>query len=141
MGNHKYIDNPETFENWWEEYKAHIDANPDKEEVLSNKGDVVILNKPKPYLRQGFEAYVWKKYRVTLKHYIENTGGAYEKFCRTVSHARNEWEEQTISGTLTGRFKAPNLVARLHNIAENNNNKEALSIKILNIDPLDDGSE
>jgi hypothetical protein len=44
---------------------------------------------------------------------------------------RREWEEDQIEGTLTGRYKAPNLVARLNNLVEKTENKHEVSeIKI-----------
>jgi hypothetical protein len=31
---------------------------------------------------------------------------------------RDEWEENQVSGTLTGKFKAPNLTARMNGLTE-----------------------
>lgn len=36
---------------------------------------------------------------------------------------RKEWEDDQIGGTMTGRYKAPNLTARLNGITDNQNTK------------------
>lgn len=113
----KYIETPEVFLKIWEEFKIYIDRNPDIQQIATPRGIVEIKVK-KPYLRQGFEAFVYKNYNITIHQYISNQGNLYDAYVPIVTHIRNEWEEDQISGTLTGRYKAPNLVARLNNLVE-----------------------
>ena len=113
----KYIETPDIFLKIWNEYKLSIDENPDILEVATAKGVVSLKNK-KPYLRQGFESYVYSNYGITIHQYISNQGSLYDAYVPVVTHIRNEWEEDQITGTLTGRYKAPNLVARLNNLVE-----------------------
>jgi hypothetical protein len=126
----KYIDTPENFLALWDEYKEHIDSNPDSQQVATARGVQVIKTK-KPYLRKGFESFVYRRYGFHIHQYIDNYQGAYDSYLGVVTCIRGEWEEDQIEGTLTGRYKAPNLVARLNNLVEKTENKHEVSeIKI-----------
>lgn len=118
MGKNKYIETPEEFLKLWDEYKAHVDETPDKEQVPTGKGIILTLTKKRPYIRMGFEAYVYRKKGFHVHQYIDNYNNAYEEYLGVVTCARNEWEEDQVSGSLTGRYKSPNLVARLNNYSE-----------------------
>ena len=106
---------PEELLQIWDEYKSFIDKNYDTEQVVTQKGDVVDRRTKKPYLKAGFEAYVFRKHKFSIKDYLSNK---YEEFSDVVTCIRNEWEDDQISGTLTGKYKAPNLVARLNGLTE-----------------------
>lgn len=101
----------------WVAYKAKVDSEPFTQEVATNKG-IQVISCRKPYTKQGFEVYV---YNVTGKHihqYLDNDGGNYSEYLGVVTHIRKEWENDQISGTLAGVYKAPNLVARLNGLTE-----------------------
>ena len=126
----KYIDTPENLLKIWDEYKLHIDNNPDVQEIATGKG-VQVIRVKKPYQKVGFESYVFRNYGFNVHQYIDNYKGAYDAYLGVVTCMRKEWEGDQIEGTLTGRYKAPNLVARLNNIAERTENKHEVSeIKI-----------
>lgn len=118
MAKHKYIETPERFLEMWDEYKAKVDSDPDTEEVATGKGVSVTLTRPKPYLRRGFEAYVYRKYGFHVHQYIENLENRYDDYVGVVTCARLEWEEDQISGSLTGKYKSQNLVARLNSLTD-----------------------
>lgn len=120
VGRPRNMKDPEELLNMWDEYKAHIDTHLDKEQVVTVKGDIVEKKVKKPYLKSGFESFVFRKYKMSIKDYLSNK---YEEFSDVVTCIRNEWEEDQVSGTITGKYKAPNLVARLNGLADNTNNK------------------
>jgi hypothetical protein len=130
QGRYKLIESPEQLLEMWQEYKAEIDANPDIEEVVTAKGDIVHRAIKKPYLRVGFQAYVFRNYGFHIQQYFENNE-AYKDFFVAVSHIRNEYENDQMSGTLTGRYKAPNLVARMHGLVEKTENTNNSVIKVI----------
>jgi len=119
----KYVKTPEDFLKLWEEYKQFIDDNPDVEEVVTVKGTVINRNIKRPYIRQGFEAYIYNKYRVTLRHYFDNDDNSYDSYRVIIAHTRSECYDDHVSGSITGRYKAPNLVARIHGLSEKNENR------------------
>ena len=106
---------PDILLSYWDSYKEHIDKHPDYENVVTPKGEVVKKETKKPYLKQGFEAFVYRKHGFTIKDYLS---GKYPEFSDVVTCIRKEWEDDQISGSLTGKYKAPNLVARLNGLVE-----------------------
>jgi len=123
MGAIKLIPTPKEFLSVWDEYKAHIDSTPDEIQKATNSG-VQIEKVKKPYTRMGFQAYVYRHRGHHVSQYIDNKDGAYGEFVGVVTCMRNEWEDDQISGSLTGRYKAPNLVARLNGLADKSQNEE-----------------
>lgn len=119
MGKHKNIATPERLLEMWDEYKTEVDKDPEKIQRATNKGVQDEMVK-KPYLRQGFEAFVFRKYGFNVHQYIDNWENNYEEYLGVVTCMRKEWEDDQITGTLTGRYKAPNLVARLNGLVDKN---------------------
>lgn len=109
------LNKPEDLLELWDAYKKHIDEHPDSENVVTVKGAVVKKEMKKPYLKHGFEAYVFRKKGFTIKDYLSNK---YPEFSDVVTCIRSEWEEDQISGSITGKYKSPNLVARLNGLTE-----------------------
>jgi hypothetical protein len=120
------MNNPKELMDLWEQYKSLIDSNPDRIQQATPKGDIVELRVKKPYIKQGFSAFVFKLKGYSIKDYLDNK---YPEFSDVVTCIRNEWEDDQVSGTLTGRYKAPNLVARLNGLAEETNNKHSVVIE------------
>lgn len=120
VGRPRHMNEPKELLDLWVEYKTYIDTNPDKEEVVTVKGDIVEKRTKKPYLKQGFISFVFRKLGKNIKDYVDNK---YPEFSDVVTHIRSEWEEDQISGTITGKYKAPNLVARLNGLTEKTENK------------------
>jgi hypothetical protein len=121
-GRYKMIGSPEILLQWWDEYKANVDANPDRIEEATGKG-VMVRKVKKPYLRQGFEAWCFRNKKLIIHQYIDNYDNKYVEFMGVVTCMRKEWEDDQIGGTMTGRYKAPNLTARLNGITDNQNTK------------------
>jgi hypothetical protein len=125
----KYIPTPEDLLELWNEYKAYNASDPDIQEIATAK-EVQKIAVKKPLLKSGFEAFVYNKKGFHVHQYIENTGGAYSSYLGVVTHMRKEWETDQIEGSLTGRYKSPNLVARLNGLTEKTENNTTLSGKI-----------
>lgn len=111
------ISTPEILLQWWDEYKAHVDANPDYIQEATGKG-VMTREVKKPYLRQGFEAWCFRNKGLDIHHYLDQSDESYVEFRGVVSCMRKEWEDDQIGGTMTGRYKAPNLTARLNGLVD-----------------------
>lgn len=130
MAKKKYIETPEKLLFMWDEYKAKIDASPDKIQKATIKGDVVSESIEKPYTRQGFEAFVWRKYGFNVKQYLDNQDKLYNEYMGVVTCIRNEWEENQVSGTITGKYKAQTLVARLNGYSDKTENTHKHEVEI-----------
>ena len=117
----KWIKNPEDMLSMWEAYRQEVDSNPDEQEVATGKG-VMTIKVKRPYLRQGFEAFVYRNYGHHIGHYFDELEG-YEAYFAFASHIRAEITANQLDGGLTGRLKAPNLIARLNGLADLSNSK------------------
>ena len=115
VGRPRNVNSPKELMDLWEQYKAFVDDNPDRIQQATAKGDIVEIKVKRPYLKQGFYSFVFKVKGYSIKDYLDNK---YEEFSDVVTCIRNEWEDDQISGSLTGRYKSPNLVARLNGIKE-----------------------
>jgi hypothetical protein len=113
VGRPRNMRTPEELLEIWDEYKSYIDTHLDKEQVVTVKGEIVEKKTKKPYLSSGFQSFVFRKYKISIKDYLS---GKYDEFSDVVTCIRNEWEEDQVSGTITGKYKAPNLVARINGI-------------------------
>lgn len=111
------IQDPQELLQLWQEYKQSVDDNPDLQQVATGKG-VMTIKVKRPYLRAGFEAFVYNKNGYHIYQYFDNQNNAYEQFLGVVTHIRSEWSNDQLEGALTGRYKAPNLVARLNGLAD-----------------------
>ena len=118
----KYIETPEKLLAMWDEYKEYVDSSPDKIQKATNNGVQTEMVR-KPYLRQGFEAFVYRKYGFNVCQYLDNQDNAYTDYLGVITCMRREWENDQISGTLTGRYKAPNLTARLNGLTDKQEHK------------------
>jgi len=114
----KNVKTPEDFLKLWDLYKINVDENPHVDEVATGKGDIVSISKKRPYLRQGFESYVYRTKGFHIHQYIDNYNNSYPEYLGVVTCARKEWEDDQISGSLTGRYKSPNLVARINGLTD-----------------------
>jgi hypothetical protein len=115
-GNGKYIQTPEDLLKLWDEYKAQVGS--EQIEQATPKGSIVTLSISKPLLRSGFEAYVYRTKGFNVCQYLDNQDKAYSDYLGVVTCIRKEWETDQVSGTLTGKYKAPNLTARLNGLTE-----------------------
>jgi hypothetical protein len=131
VGRPKNMNDPKELMELWIQYKSFVDSTPDKIEQATPKGDVVKISVRKPYLKQGFESFVFKTKGFSVKDYLSNK---YDEFSDVVTCIRNEWEDDQISGTMTGRYKAPNLVARLNGLADSQNHNIQSEPRVFKID-------
>jgi hypothetical protein len=120
VGRPRNVENPDELYKYWEEYKDFLKQHPDKEEVVTMKGDIVTKKTDKPLLKQGFIAFVYRKYKKNVKDYLD---GRYDEFSDVAMCIRNEWEENQVTGTMTGKYKSSTLVARLNGYTEKTENK------------------
>jgi hypothetical protein len=116
MAKHKYIETPEELLSLWDQYKEQVGV--ETIEQATPKGEIVTLSIRKPLLRSGFEAFVFRLKGFNVCQYLDNQDKAYTEYLGVTTCIRKEWETDQVSGTLTGKYKAPNLTARLNGIKE-----------------------
>jgi hypothetical protein len=140
MAKKKYLESPEKLLELWEEYKDSVGY--DQIEQSTPKGEIVTLNIKRPFLKSGFEVFCFYKLGFGIGQYLDNQDKAYEEYLDVITCIRREWETDQVSGTLTGRFKAPNLTARLNNLKEQtdvtSNSEKIESISVTIVKPNED---
>jgi hypothetical protein len=145
VAKHKYIETPEDLLRMWNEYKDYRLKLYDALPVANNKtGEVLYLPVQKPLTRWSFEAYVFNTYGHHVKQYLDNQDNSYTAYLGVTTHIRNEWTDDHVSGTMTGKYKAPNLTARVASIGDKQdittNGENINDIKVKIILPSDDSS-
>ena len=111
------VKTPEALLALWNEYKQYVDDNPHKDETVS-AGKLIVVTSVAPYLRSGFEAYVYRVKGHHVHQYIDNYKNVYDRYVGIVTHMRSEWRTDQMSGALTGRYKASTLIARMHGLVD-----------------------
>jgi hypothetical protein len=126
MGKHKYLESPKRLLELWQEYKNSVGY--DQIEQSTPKGEIVTLNVRKPFLKSGFEVFCFYKLGFGIGQYLDNQDKAYGEYLDVVTCIRKEWETDQVTGTMTGKYKAPNLTARLNGIADKQEQKQEVTI-------------
>lgn len=128
----KLIKDPNELIELWEKYKAQVGY--DEIEHLSNKGEIVTLRVKNPLLKQGFEAFAFRELGFGIGQYLDNQDKRYNEYVDVITCIRREWETNQINGTMTGKYKAANLTARLNGFTEKqditSNGKDIGDIKV-----------
>ena len=91
----------------------------------------------------GFEVYVMDNTKITcpdLTEYFEGKNKSYADYFPYSMRIRKAIRAEQIDGGMTNQYNA-SLTARINNIKEHTETTSTTSIKLLNIDPLDDSSD
>lgn len=126
-GRPRLFKHPKELTQAWENYKESVDSNPDKIQRATNKG-IQIEEVKKPYLRQGFISFCIREGIGDIHHYLD---GDYKEFRESVSRIRNEWQDDQLTGAITGRYKAAQLIASLCNVIQKQEVKQEIDISKL----------
>jgi hypothetical protein len=117
MGKNKYIETPEKLLDLWEEYKAHVKANPRLIYQLDRSGSLVPIPHEIPLTQQRFEVYVKKKYGWTIGQYFDNQDKLYNDYIAICSHIRMERQADQIEGGMVGQYNA-SITQRLNGLTD-----------------------
>lgn len=118
MAKHKYIKTPEDLWGYWEKYKDWAAKNPIKvQDFVGKDGQEVWRIKQRPLTIERFELWVAENIGVTIRHYLDNPEGSYDKYRGIISRIRSERYADNIEGGMAGIYH-PNLTARLNGVSE-----------------------
>jgi hypothetical protein len=141
MAKHKYIKSPEELYDMWTAYKTHVKSNPRFKYILSVKTGLMVPEPLEcPLTQNGFEAFCYNKFNVSINHYFDNQSGAYDEYCTVCMRIINERKDDQITGGMVGQYNA-SITQRLNGLTEKTETTTNTSISILNIDPLDDSKD
>lgn len=119
MGNQKAIESPEKLWELFQEFRAHIIANPYKEHDFVGK-DATEVNRKKqrPVSWIGFEGWLASQ-RILhhLGHYEQNSDGAYTDYLPIIRAIKAICSADIVEGAMAGIYNH-NLAARLEGLAD-----------------------
>jgi len=95
VGRPRNIESPELMLELWEQYKAHVDANPDVIQEVTVKG-VMEREVRRPYLRQGFEAFCFRNGYGNIYQYFDNVGDRYKEYLGVAASYVHWLERQAV---------------------------------------------
>lgn len=122
MGNHKYIATPEIMWEWFEKYKADLEANPRiRVDYVGKDGDRVETPLRRPLTIEGFKNYCADHVGI-IHHYWINYEGAYTEFLPIISRIKEVIRQEQLEGGMVGQYNS-NLTARLNSLTEKTENK------------------
>ena len=118
MGRNKYIETPEKLLEFWQLYKQEVKNNPRFKYILSQKtGEMVAEPLERPLTQVGFEAYCYRKFGVTIRHYFDNPDNRYDDYSVICTHIVNERKDDQIDGGMVGQYNS-SITQRLNNLVE-----------------------
>lgn len=126
----------------WDEFK--IDLNEQSKEwpkiqYVGKDGEKKSDPQKLPLTLEGFYRFCRNKYG-DVKEYFLNREGRYDDFT-TICHAiKDEIRENQIIGGLLG-FYNPSITQRLNGLVDKTESNVNTSIKLLNIDPINDTTD
>lgn len=121
MGKHKYIETPEKMWELFEAYVKEAKSNPRKKMVFVGKDGEQkweLLEKPLTY--EGFSVYC-HSLGFTVRHYFDNTDGAYEDYRHICMHIRECIRQDQIEGGMVGQYN-PSITQRLNGLVDKQQN-------------------
>ena len=122
MGKHKYIETPEKMWILFEDYIKHLKNNPIIiKDWVGGMAKEVLREKERPVTMEGFREFGHKQ-GVTIKHYFDNVGGAYDDYCTICTRIKDYIRTEQIEGGMAGIYN-PSITQRLNNLVEKNETK------------------
>jgi hypothetical protein len=123
MAKHKYIETPDALYQMWEAYKKQVKSNPRFRYVMAQKtGEMVAEPLECPLTQQGFEAFCYAKFNVSVNNYFDNKDNAYDEYYTICMRIVNERKDDQITGGMVGQYNA-SITQRLNGLTEKTENK------------------
>lgn len=139
----KYIETPEKMWELFTEYRAWVKSNPIKKMVFVGKDGLKDWeDRERPCTMEGFECFVMDKTDVSypdLSAYFDGKNESYQDYFHVCSRIKRVIKADQIDGGMAGIYN-PSITQRLNGLTDKQEIAQTTSIKILNIDPLDDST-
>lgn len=140
MGRVKLFETSEQIWNAFCEYEKWVKINPRKRmQFVGKDGDKVWEELERPLTLEGFEEYCLENYS-DVHNYMDNTEGRYEDYKAICSRIKKAIRCDQIEGGLVGQYN-PSITQRLNNLVDKTETHNTGTVKVLNIDPLDDTAD
>lgn len=120
-------------------YAKETKANPRfKTEYVGKDGEMVRTPLERPLTSEGFDNFLFEKGIIdNAKQYFANTENRYTDYQTICSRIRDAIRQDQIEGGMVGQYN-PSITQRLNGLVDKTESNVNTSIKLLNIDPIND---
>lgn len=142
MGKNKYIESPEKMWEHFLNYAKETKANPRfKTEYVGKDGEMVKTPLERPLTIEGFECWCYDHDIIgDLSNYFANYDNKYSDYLTICNRIRKSVRMDQIEGGMVGQYN-PSITQRLNGLVDKTESNVNTSIKLLNIDPINDTTD
>jgi hypothetical protein len=123
------------------EYKQDVKSNPRHvSDYVGKDGNEVLKPLERPLTIEGFENFVYDKYKINIHDYLYSSDDRYKPFSTVCSRIKRVIRQDQIEGGMVGQYNA-SITQRLNGLKEQVENNTNHNIQVLSIDPLNDTTD
>lgn len=114
----KYIQDPDTLMQYFEEYRKDVKDNPRMVyEFHGRNGEERLKPLERPLTHEGFLSFVWDKYGIDINAYYYNVGQAYDDYLSICTRIKEKIRQDQIEGGMVGQYNA-SITQRLNGLVD-----------------------
>jgi hypothetical protein len=112
------------------EYKQDIKSNPRHvSDYVGKDGNEVFKPLERPLTIEGFENFVYDKYKINIHDYLYSSDDRYIPFSTVCSRIKRVIRQDQIEGGMVGQYNA-SITQRLNGLAEKTQNENLQKIEL-----------
>lgn len=114
----KYIEDPQTIFDWFNEYRNWCKSNPRLvHEYHGKDGEERIKPLERPLTHEGFLNFCWEKKSIDINKYYYNVDDKYTDYVSIITRVKEIIRQDQIEGGVVGQYNS-NLTARLNGLVD-----------------------
>ena len=112
------------------EYKQDVKSNPRHvSDYVGKDGNEVLKQLERPLTIEGFENFVYDKYKINIHDYLYSSDDRYKPFSTVCSRIKRVIRQDQIEGGMVGQYNA-SITQRLNGLAEKTQNENVQKIEL-----------
>jgi hypothetical protein len=115
------------------EYKQDVKSNPRHvSDYVGKDGNEVLKPLERPLTIEGFENFVYDKYRINIHDYLYSSDDRYIPFSTVCSRIKRVIRQDQIEGGMVGQYN-PSITQRLNGLTEKTETKQDVTLKSIDV--------
>ena len=115
------------------EYKQDVKSNPRHvSDYVGKDGNEVLKPLERPLTIEGFENFVYDKYRINIHDYLYSSDDRYTPFSTVCSRIKRVIRQDQIEGGMVGQYN-PSITQRLNGLTEKTETKQDVTLKSIDV--------
>jgi hypothetical protein len=133
-GRTKYIEDPKTIWEWFNEYRTWCKSNPRLvHEYHGKDGEERIKPLERPLTHEGFLNFCYEQKGFDINAYYYNVGDSYEQYLSIITRVKEIIRQDQIEGGVVGQYNS-NLTARLNGLVDKKETEVKGEPRIFNVE-------